>query len=207
MVTVTFVQPWFDQPGGALRFQTADRSVTVRDLVVDGSLVRLRVSERRSTRDTTKRPAPLRGGPLRRVAVGQAGGRGASGWSYCAPGARLEAPEHDAGDPAPTKEISQNGPARPASCTRRHPRARDGMKVASPTGRATEEQERDPGNPPVEVVVPYSSVVVASDTHTISDATYAPSRTTTTMAFARYHHQTHCGSRDPSKRAYFFRTG
>jgi len=43
MVTVRFVQPWFDQPGGALRFQTADPSVTVRDLVVDGSLSRLRV--------------------------------------------------------------------------------------------------------------------------------------------------------------------
>jgi len=43
LVTVTFVQPWFDQPGGALRFATADPSVTVRDLVVDGSLVRLRV--------------------------------------------------------------------------------------------------------------------------------------------------------------------
>ncbi|MBT2503038.1 TNT domain-containing protein [Curtobacterium sp. ISL-83] len=43
LVTVTFVRPWFDQPGGALRFQTADPSVTVRDLVVDGSLARLRV--------------------------------------------------------------------------------------------------------------------------------------------------------------------
>lgn len=43
LVTVRFVQPWFDQPGGALRFQTADPSVTVRDLVVDGSLSRLRV--------------------------------------------------------------------------------------------------------------------------------------------------------------------
>ncbi|MGN7190902.1 MULTISPECIES: TNT domain-containing protein [unclassified Curtobacterium] len=43
LVEVRFVQPWFDQPGGALRFATADPSVTVRDLVVDGSLVRLRV--------------------------------------------------------------------------------------------------------------------------------------------------------------------
>lgn len=43
LVTVRFVQPWFDQPGGALRFQTADPSITVRDLVVDGSLSRLRV--------------------------------------------------------------------------------------------------------------------------------------------------------------------
>ena len=43
LVTVRFVQPWFDQPGGALRFQTADPTVTVRDLVVDGSLARLRV--------------------------------------------------------------------------------------------------------------------------------------------------------------------
>ncbi|UFU13054.1 TNT domain-containing protein [Curtobacterium sp. C1] len=43
LVEVSFVQPWFDQPGGALRFRTADPSVTIRDLVVDGSLVRLRV--------------------------------------------------------------------------------------------------------------------------------------------------------------------
>ncbi|OII38520.1 hypothetical protein BIU98_13885 [Curtobacterium sp. MMLR14_010] len=42
LVTVRFVQPWFDQPGGALRFQVADQSLTVRDLVVDGSLVRVR---------------------------------------------------------------------------------------------------------------------------------------------------------------------
>jgi hypothetical protein len=42
LVTVRFVQPWFDQPGGALRFQIADQSLTVRDLVVDGSLVRVR---------------------------------------------------------------------------------------------------------------------------------------------------------------------
>ncbi|MBF4584186.1 TNT domain-containing protein [Curtobacterium sp. VKM Ac-2865] len=42
LVTVRFVQPWFDQPGGALRFQVADPSLTVRDLVVDGSLVRVR---------------------------------------------------------------------------------------------------------------------------------------------------------------------
>lgn len=43
LVTVRFVQPWFDQPGGAMRFETADPSVTVRDLVVDGSLARVRV--------------------------------------------------------------------------------------------------------------------------------------------------------------------
>jgi hypothetical protein len=43
MVTVRFVQPWFDQPGGALRFTIADPMLTIRDLVVDGSLVRLRV--------------------------------------------------------------------------------------------------------------------------------------------------------------------
>ncbi len=43
LVTVRFVQPWFDQPGGAMRFETADQSVTVRDLVVDGSLARVRV--------------------------------------------------------------------------------------------------------------------------------------------------------------------
>jgi len=42
-VNVRFVQPWFEQPGGALRFQIADPSATVRDLVVDGALVRLRV--------------------------------------------------------------------------------------------------------------------------------------------------------------------
>ncbi|ROP60366.1 TNT domain-containing protein [Curtobacterium sp. ZW137] len=42
LVTVRFVQPWFDQPGGALRFQIADPSLTVRDLVVDGALVRVR---------------------------------------------------------------------------------------------------------------------------------------------------------------------
>ena len=43
LVTVRFVQPWFEQPGGALRFAIADPVVTVRDLVVDGSLVRIRV--------------------------------------------------------------------------------------------------------------------------------------------------------------------
>jgi len=43
LVNVRFVQPWFDQPGGALRFQIADPSVTVRDLVVDGAVSRLRV--------------------------------------------------------------------------------------------------------------------------------------------------------------------
>jgi hypothetical protein len=43
LVTVRFVQPWFDQPGGALRFTVADPMTTIRDLVVDGSLVRLRV--------------------------------------------------------------------------------------------------------------------------------------------------------------------
>ncbi|PZF58548.1 hypothetical protein DEI92_10800 [Curtobacterium sp. MCBD17_034] len=43
LVNVRLVQPWFDQPGGALRFAIADPGVTVRDLVVDGSLVRLRV--------------------------------------------------------------------------------------------------------------------------------------------------------------------
>jgi hypothetical protein len=43
MVTVRIVQPWFDQPGGALRFTIADPMSTIRDLVVDGSLVRLRV--------------------------------------------------------------------------------------------------------------------------------------------------------------------
>lgn len=44
MVIVRFVQPWFEQPGGALRFQIADPTVTVRDLVVDGALARLRVA-------------------------------------------------------------------------------------------------------------------------------------------------------------------
>jgi hypothetical protein len=43
LVTVRFVQPWFEQPGGALRFAIADPSLTVRDLVVDGSLTRLRL--------------------------------------------------------------------------------------------------------------------------------------------------------------------
>ncbi|GGL04121.1 hypothetical protein JOE58_001367 [Curtobacterium luteum] len=43
LVTVRFVQPWFEQPGGALRFEIADPSVTIRDLVVDGSLARVRV--------------------------------------------------------------------------------------------------------------------------------------------------------------------
>ena len=43
LVTVRFVQPWFDQPGGALRFAITDTTTTVRDLVVDGSLTRLRV--------------------------------------------------------------------------------------------------------------------------------------------------------------------
>ena len=43
LVNVRFVQPWFDQPGGALRFAIADPSVTVRDLVVNGSLARVRV--------------------------------------------------------------------------------------------------------------------------------------------------------------------
>jgi hypothetical protein len=43
LVNVRFVQPWFEQPGGALRFQIADPSATVRDMVVDGALVRLRV--------------------------------------------------------------------------------------------------------------------------------------------------------------------
>ncbi len=52
--------------------------------------------------------------------------------------------------------------------------------------------------------MPYSSVVVASDTQTMSDATYAPSRTTTTMAFARNHHQNSLRLARPSKRAYFF---
>lgn len=43
LVNVRIVQPWFDQPGGALRFAIADPGLTIRDLVVDGSLVRLRV--------------------------------------------------------------------------------------------------------------------------------------------------------------------
>jgi hypothetical protein len=43
LVTVRFVQPWFEQPGGALRFAIADPGVTIRDLVVDGSLARVRV--------------------------------------------------------------------------------------------------------------------------------------------------------------------
>ena len=42
-VSVRFVRPWFDQPGGALRFEIADPVTTVRDLVVDGSLARVRV--------------------------------------------------------------------------------------------------------------------------------------------------------------------
>ncbi|OIH97005.1 TNT domain-containing protein [Curtobacterium sp. MCBA15_001] len=42
LVSVRFVQPWFDQPGGALRFQIADATTTIRDLVVDGALVRVR---------------------------------------------------------------------------------------------------------------------------------------------------------------------
>jgi hypothetical protein len=43
LVQVSFVQPWFEQPGGALRFAIADPAQTVRDLVVDGALTRLRV--------------------------------------------------------------------------------------------------------------------------------------------------------------------
>ncbi|PZE85014.1 hypothetical protein DEI91_06055 [Curtobacterium sp. MCBD17_032] len=43
LVTVRFVHPWFDQPGGALRFEIADPTTTIRDLVVDGSLARVRV--------------------------------------------------------------------------------------------------------------------------------------------------------------------
>jgi len=43
LVSVRFVRPWFDQPGGALRFEIADPTTTVRDLVVDGSLARVRV--------------------------------------------------------------------------------------------------------------------------------------------------------------------
>ncbi|MFZ7089122.1 TNT domain-containing protein [Curtobacterium sp. RRHDQ10] len=43
LVAVRFVQPWFGQPGGALRFTIADPALTVRDLVVDGSLTRLRL--------------------------------------------------------------------------------------------------------------------------------------------------------------------
>ncbi|WP_066521968.1 TNT domain-containing protein [Curtobacterium ammoniigenes] len=42
LVSVRFVQPWFDQPGGALRFAIADPLQTVRDLVVNGSLTRIR---------------------------------------------------------------------------------------------------------------------------------------------------------------------
>ncbi|KQS14370.1 hypothetical protein ASG04_00305 [Curtobacterium sp. Leaf183] len=42
LVSVRFVAPWFDQPGGALRFQIANPTTTIRDLVVDGSLVRVR---------------------------------------------------------------------------------------------------------------------------------------------------------------------
>jgi hypothetical protein len=42
LVTVRFVRPWFDQPGGALRFEIANPTTTVRDLVVDGSLARVR---------------------------------------------------------------------------------------------------------------------------------------------------------------------
>ena len=43
LVNVRFVQPWFNQPGGALRFAIADPLQTVRDLVVAGALTRLRV--------------------------------------------------------------------------------------------------------------------------------------------------------------------
>ncbi|PZE68130.1 hypothetical protein DEI83_04195 [Curtobacterium sp. MCBD17_021] len=43
LVIVRFVRPWFDQPGGALRFEIADPTTTIRDLVVDGSLARVRV--------------------------------------------------------------------------------------------------------------------------------------------------------------------
>lgn len=41
LVQASIVQPWFGQPGGAIRYTIADESLTVRDLLVEGSLRRI----------------------------------------------------------------------------------------------------------------------------------------------------------------------
>lgn len=46
LVQASIVQPWFGQPGGAIRYTIADTSLTVRDLLVEGSLRRITVPVR-----------------------------------------------------------------------------------------------------------------------------------------------------------------
>lgn len=46
LVQASIVQPWFGQRGGAIRYTIADTSLTVRDLLVEGSLRRITVPVR-----------------------------------------------------------------------------------------------------------------------------------------------------------------
>lgn len=43
LVQASIVQPWFGQPGGAVRYTVADEPLTVRDLLVEGSLRQISV--------------------------------------------------------------------------------------------------------------------------------------------------------------------
>ncbi|UXN25439.1 TNT domain-containing protein [Curtobacterium flaccumfaciens] len=43
LVQASIVPSWFGQPGGSVRYAIADESVTIRDLIVDGSLRRVSV--------------------------------------------------------------------------------------------------------------------------------------------------------------------
>ncbi|WP_246328626.1 TNT domain-containing protein [Curtobacterium pusillum] len=43
LVQAAIVQPWFGQPGGAIRYTVADGLLTVRDLLIEGSLRRISV--------------------------------------------------------------------------------------------------------------------------------------------------------------------
>lgn len=49
LVQASVVPPWFGQPGGAVRYAIADESLTIRDLLVDGSLRRISVPVRART--------------------------------------------------------------------------------------------------------------------------------------------------------------
>lgn len=42
LVEASIVPAWFGQPGGAVRFSIADQSLTIRDLLADGSLRSIR---------------------------------------------------------------------------------------------------------------------------------------------------------------------